>query len=84
MASPVSDYDWLGAAINWGVPVVFYAGATWAAYKQMVKRQDSHEERISNLESTVAKGVRPEDIKLVRNDISELRKDIRAVLGARE
>lgn len=45
---------------------------------------DKHEERIATLESTVAKGVRPEDIKLVRNDISELRKDLRAVLGAKE
>lgn len=78
-----ADIDWLNW-LKWGTPIVFYAGATWAAYKQLVKSQQKDSARIDRLERVVANGVRPEDIKLVRADISELRKDLRAVLGAKE
>lgn len=71
MDSSGLDIDWVGV-IKWGVPVVFYAGATWAAYKQVVKKQAADSERINNLERRVAGGVRRQDIDSLNKRIDDL------------
>lgn len=77
------ESGWVALAINAAASLIGFGGLI-GYVRSKLSLVDKHEERIANLESTVAKGVRPEDIKLVRNDISELRKDLRAVLGAKE
>lgn len=44
-----ADYDWIAKAIDWGVPVVFYAGAIWASYKSIIKRVEKLEAESAGL-----------------------------------
>lgn len=71
MASSGLDINWI-ELLKWGVPIVFYAGATWAAYKQLVKKQDSDSKRIDQLERRVAGGVRRQDIEALNQRIDTL------------
>lgn len=71
MASSGLDINWI-ELLKWGVPIVFYAGATWAAYKQLVKKQDSDSRRIDQLERRVAGGVRRQDIDAINQRIDAL------------
>ncbi len=63
--------------VGWAIGGVAY-GAALITYVKMQLKRDREEiveirRRVSDVESAVARGVRPQDIKQLRDDIKELR-----------